>query len=51
MTQPAPAPTMRSTLRILAPWMVFVVVLVAGLVGFFIYGDRVQSLLQALADR
>ena len=51
MTQPAPAPTTKSTLRILAPWMVFVVLLVAALVSFFIYGDRVPSLLQALADR
>jgi len=51
MTHPAPAPTSSSTLRILAPWIVFIVLLVAALVSFFVYADRVPSLLQALADR
>ena len=51
MTHPPPAPTTRSALRILLPWTVFAVLLVASLVSFFVYADRVPSLLQALSDR
>mgnify|MGYP001290552641 CR=1 FL=1 len=51
MTHPEPAPTTSSTLRILAPWVVFFVLLAAALASFFIYADHVPSLLQALADR
>ena len=51
MTHPPPAPTTRSTLRILLPWTVFAVLLVAALVSFFVYADRVPSLLHALSDR
>jgi hypothetical protein len=37
--------------RALAPWLLFAVLLLAGLVAFFMYGDRVPSLLQAMLDR
>jgi hypothetical protein len=46
-TNPLPTPPARR----LVPWIIFSVVLLAALVSFFVYADRVPSLLQALADR
>ena len=37
--------------RSFAPWAVLAVLLVAGVVCFFMFADRVPSLLQALSDR
>jgi len=50
MTPPDPVPDNRSAVKILAPWTLFGVVLLAAVVAFFLYADRVPSLLQALAD-
>ncbi|MEK7240227.1 MAG: hypothetical protein AAB224_06545 [Gemmatimonadota bacterium] len=50
MTIPTPAPTSRTRMRILAPWTVFFILLVAALVSFFRFADRVPSLLQTLAE-
>lgn len=38
------------TPRRMAPWGVFTVVLALAVVAFFVYFDRVPSLMQALAD-
>ena len=46
-----PAAGAASLTRSLAPWAVFVAVLLASVVCFFLFADRVPSLLQALADR
>ncbi|MCX5760931.1 MAG: hypothetical protein NTW72_05420 [Gemmatimonadetes bacterium] len=51
MSIPAPATTTRATLRIFAPWVVFIVLVGIGLVCFFLYADRVPSLLQTFTDR
>jgi len=51
MTLPKPAPSTVSAARALAPWGVFAICLGAALVSFFVYADRVPSLLQALAER
>lgn len=40
-----------ATPRRLMPWVVFSVVLLAALACFFVFANRVPSLLQALADR
>ncbi len=37
--------------RSLAPWVVFAGLLIAGIVCFFLFADRVPSLLQALNER
>ena len=50
MTPPTPVQATKSTVRILAPWSLFAALLLAALVSFFLYADRVPSLLQALAD-
>ena len=51
MTPPAPVPSRPATVKVLAPWALFGVLLAAALVSFFLYADRVPSLMQALADR
>ena len=50
MTLPEPVPDNRSAVKVLVPWTIFGVVLAAAVVAFFVYADRVPSLLQALAD-
>jgi len=50
MAEPSTNPIPRSSVPRLAPWTVFAVVLVAAIVVFFVYADRVPSLLQVLAD-
>jgi hypothetical protein len=37
--------------KVLAAWALFGVLLSAALVSFFVYADRVPSLMQALAER
>jgi len=51
MPEPLTNPNAMLTPRRLGPWVVFAVVLVAGVVLFFAFADRVPCLLQALADR
>lgn len=51
MYEPITNPLPSASPRRLAPWVVFGVLLVAALVCFFVFADRVPSLLQALADR
>lgn len=51
MIPPAPVSSRRATLKVLGPWALFGVLLVVAVVTFFLYADRVPSLMQALADR
>ena len=52
MTKPVQsAATMAPSTRSFAPWLVIAVLLVAGIVCFFMFADRVPSLLQALSER
>lgn len=52
MTEPfQPATPMNPSTRSFAPWLVVAVLLVAGIVCFFMFADRVPSLLQALSER
>ncbi|MHB1311512.1 MAG: hypothetical protein ACYC3L_05795 [Gemmatimonadaceae bacterium] len=37
--------------RSFAPWLLLAVLLVAGIVCFFLFADRVPSLLQALSEK
>jgi len=46
ITNPQPATPER-----VIPWAVFAVVLAAAVASFFVFANRVPSLLQALADR
>jgi len=51
MTEPGTNPTPVVSMQRMAPWVVFAVVLLAAVVAFFVFADRVPSLLQAMADR
>ncbi len=51
MAEPHTNPTPVATAQRLAPWAAFAVILLVAVVCFFVFADRVPSLLQALADR
>jgi hypothetical protein len=51
MTPPPLIPTRPVSAKVLAPWALFAVLLSVAVVTFFLYADRVPSLMQALADR
>ena len=51
MPEPVTSPLPRATPKRVIPWVVFAICLAAALVSFFVFADRVPSLLQALADR
>jgi hypothetical protein len=51
MPEPTTNSSPAATPQRLMPWVVFAFLLVAAVVAFFAYADRVPSLLQALADR
>jgi len=51
---PIPAPQDDSALpstRSFAPWLVLAAMLVTGIVCFFVFANRVPSLLQALSEK
>ncbi len=49
MTDPTTRPTPTPSLQRLAPWAVFVALLVIGLVFYLRFADRVPSLMQSVA--
>lgn len=50
MLEPLTNPKAVATPKAIAPWVVFTILLIVGIVCFFAFADRVPSLLQALAE-
>jgi uncharacterized membrane protein YhhN len=51
MPRPVQPAVIAPSTRSIAPWLAVAVLLVAGIVCFFMFADRVPSLLQALSER